>query len=142
VGELAVLDGQPRSASAVALDPLSTLVLAREDFLQLLADSRAITERVLALLAERVRYTTSYSEQLAFLSAPGRIARALLELAAVESDVRSRLELSQSELATFAGTTREWSNRALHDFADAGLIAIERRAITILDRIGLERRMV
>ncbi len=143
VGELAVLDGKPRSASAIAIDTLKTMVLYREDFLKLLHEHISITESVLAMLAERVRYTTHYSEQLMFLSAPGRIAKTLLQLAAIESDLSrpARLELSQQELANFAGTTREWGNRALQEFAAAGLVAIERRAILVLDRVGLEKRV-
>jgi CRP/FNR family transcriptional regulator, cyclic AMP receptor protein len=143
VGELAVIDGQPRSASAVAIDPCDTLVLYRSDFLALLRTNFELTENLLMLLAERVRYTTNYSEQLVFLSATGRIASALIQIASVEAGISEpvRLEVTQQELANFAGTAREWANRALQEFAEAGLIGLERGAVVVLDRAGLQRRI-
>ena len=142
-GELSVLDGESRSASAAALDDVITYVLYREDFLNLLRENFALVQHILAILAERVRYTTNYSEQLAFLSAPGRVAALLMRLAGAEATVQPpiRLELSQQELADFANTTREWVNRALHDFAAEGLVRVERRAVVILDPAGLLARM-
>jgi CRP/FNR family cyclic AMP-dependent transcriptional regulator len=143
-GELAVLDGAPRSASAAALDEVSALVLQRADFLQLLRDNFDLVQQILRLLTERVRYTTEYSEQLAFLDVPGRVAAALLQLASVEAlgDDSVRLELTQQELADFANTTREWVNRILHAFAEQGLVALERGAVIVLDQAGLRRRIV
>jgi CRP/FNR family transcriptional regulator, cyclic AMP receptor protein len=142
-GELSVLDGESRSASAAALDDVVTYVLYREDFMNLLRENFALVQHILAILAERVRYTTNYSEQLAFLSAPGRVAALLMRLAGAEAEVQApiRLELSQQELADFANTTREWVNRALHDFAAEGLVRVERRAVVILNPDGLLARM-
>jgi CRP/FNR family transcriptional regulator, cyclic AMP receptor protein len=142
-GELSVLDGESRTASAAALEAVTTYVLYRADFLNLLRENFALVEHIIALLVERVRYTTNYSEQLAFLSAPGRVAALLVRLAGAEAEVREpiRLELSQQELADFANTTREWVNRALHDFAAEGLVRVERRAVVILDPNGLLARM-
>jgi CRP-like cAMP-binding protein len=142
-GELSVIDGEARSASAAALDDVTTYVLYREDFLNLLRENFALVQHILTILAERVRYTTNYSEQLAFLSAPGRVAALLMRLAGAEAAVQPpiRLELSQQELADFANTTREWVNRALHDFADEGLVRVERRAVVILNPDGLLARM-
>jgi CRP-like cAMP-binding protein len=142
-GELSVLDGEPRSASAAAVDDVTTWVLYRADFMGLLRRHFDLVERMFAMLTERLRYTTSYSEQLAFLSVPGRVANALLQLASVETDqlLPARLELTQEDLAKFANTTREWVNRSLHEFAEAGLIRVERKSVTVLDRAGLDRRV-
>ena len=143
-GELSMLDGESRSASAAALDDVTTYVLYREDFLNLLRENFALVQHILVILAERVRYTTNYSEQLAFLSAPGRVAALLVRLAGAEAaavQAPIRLELSQQELADFANTTREWVNRALHDFAAEGLVRVERRAVVILNPSGLLARM-
>lgn len=142
-GELSVLDGEPRSASAAAVDDVTTLVLYRADFMALLRQHFELVERMFAMLTERLRYTTSYSEQLAFLSVPGRVASALLQLAGVEADPRvpARLDLTQEDLAKFANTTREWVNRSLREFAEAGLIRVERKSVTVLDRTGLDRCM-
>lgn len=142
-GEFAVLDGAPRSATAAALDDVSTLVLYRDDFLRLLRENFDLVQRMFAVLTERARYTTDYSEHLAFLSGPGRVAATLLQLAGVEAHGFGpvRLELTQQELATFTNTTREWANHTLHEFAGQGLIALERGAVVVLDREGLRRRV-
>src|SRR5215213_3442039 len=142
-GEFSVLDGEPRSASAAAVDDVTTLVLYREEFMALLHRHFELVEHMFAMLTERLRYTTSYSEQLAFFSVPGRVASVLLQLAGVEADPLKPacLNLTQDDLAKFANTTREWVNRSLKEFADAGLIRVERKAITILDRAGLDRRV-
>jgi CRP-like cAMP-binding protein len=142
-GEFSVLDGEPRSASAAAVDDVTALVLYREDFMALLHRHFELVERMFVMLTERVRYTTSYSEQLAFFSVPGRVASVLLQLAGVEADPLkpAYLNLTQDDLAKFANTTREWVNRSLREFADAGLIRVERKAVTILDRAGLDRRV-
>ena len=138
-GEFSVLDGMPRSTSAAAIDDVVALILYREDFMQLLQRNFELVKRVLAMLIERVRYTTTYSEQLAFLSVPGRVAALLVQLASVEPDTTApvRLKLTQQELAAFVSTTREWVNRALRDFQQQGLLTIERGAVVILDRDGL-----
>jgi CRP/FNR family transcriptional regulator, cyclic AMP receptor protein len=142
-GEFSVLDGQPRSASAAAVDDVTTLVLYRDDFMPLLRQHFELVEQLFAMLTERLRYTTSYSEQLAFLSVPGRVASVLLELAGIEADplTPARLELTQEDLAKFANTTREWVNRSLRELAEAGLIHVERKAVVVLDRAGLARRV-
>lgn len=140
-GEFSVLDGESRSASAIALDPVITLVLFREDFMALLRKNFPMVEQVFALLTHRLRYSTASLEQLAFLSMHGRVAAVLLQLASVEAENRghARLELTQQELASFVNTTREWINRALRDFAERGLVRVERGAVIVLDRAGLER---
>jgi CRP/FNR family transcriptional regulator, cyclic AMP receptor protein len=142
-GELSVLDGEPRSASAAAVDDVITFVLYRADFMGLLRQHFDLAEHMFAMLTERLRYTTSYSEHLAFLTVPGRVASALLQLADIETDplVAARLELTQEDLAKFANTTREWVNRSLREFAEAGLIRVERKSVTVLDRIGLDHRV-
>jgi CRP-like cAMP-binding protein len=64
-GEFSVLDGGPRSTYAAALDDVTTLVLYREDFLNLLRANFELVQHVIAMLTERLRYTTNYSENLA-----------------------------------------------------------------------------
>jgi CRP/FNR family cyclic AMP-dependent transcriptional regulator len=142
-GEFSVLDGESRSASAAAIDDVVALILYREDFMELLRHNFDLVQRVIAMLTERVRYTTTYSEQLAFLSVPGRVAALLVQLASVEPDERVpvRLKLTQQELASFVSTTREWVNRALRDFAAQDLIRNERGAVVVLNREGLRQQI-
>jgi CRP-like cAMP-binding protein len=140
-GEFSVLDGATRSASTAALTDVTTFVLYRDDFLGLLRSHFTLVEHVLTALTERLRYTTTYSEYLAFLSAPERVAATLVQLATSESDTSDpvRLTLTQQDLAALANTTREWVNRALRDFAEQGMVEVERGAVVILDRARLER---
>jgi CRP/FNR family cyclic AMP-dependent transcriptional regulator len=142
-GEIAVLDGAPRSATAAALDDVDTLVLYRDDFLQLLRKNFDLVLQLFAVLTERLRYTTDYSEQLVFLSGPARMAAILLQLTSVEALAPEplRLDLTQQELADFTNTTREWVNRILRDFEEQGLIALERGAVVVLDRERLRQRV-
>jgi len=142
-GEFAVLDGEPRSTSAAAMEELTTFVLYRDDFMDLLRQNFALVQHVISMLTERLRYTTSYSENLAFLSGPERVAGLLVQLAGADPTARGpvRLELTQQELANFASTTREWVNRALRDFAEQGLVRLERGAVIVLDCAALRRQV-
>jgi CRP/FNR family transcriptional regulator, cyclic AMP receptor protein len=135
-GEFAVLDGKPRSACAVALTNSSALVIYREDFLALIERNAAVLQRVVAALTERIRHTTLFAQSLAFLSASGRVAAALVALADQASLAPEpvQLKITQRELASYAGATREWTNHALRDFADEGLVQVTRGTVTVLER--------
>jgi CRP-like cAMP-binding protein len=145
-GELSMLDGLPRSAGAVAMEKTRVLTLHRDDFLALLARFPRIAPGIIATLSGRVRYTTKYAESLAFLDVFGRVADRLLELADCygvdcgegrEIDLR----LTQTELASLVGTTRESVNKVLGTFRDQGLIRLDGQRITVLDRRGLQKRV-
>jgi CRP-like cAMP-binding protein len=139
-GEFSVLDGAPRSASTAAISDVTTYVLHQDDFLSLLHTNSALVQRLLAALTERLRYTTTYSEKLAFLSTPQRVAATLLQLADLEPDTGSpvRLRLTQTDLASLVSATRESVNHALRDLADQRLICVERGAVVVLDRAALQ----
>ena len=147
IGELGFLDGQPRSASAVTLEPTVTLALRREDFFQHLEDHPRLAMRLLEVIAARLRYTTAYAESLAFLDVNGRVAMRLLELGdrfGVQSPRGAGLELdlglTQAELA-LGRHSRETVNKILATFRDQGLIELVGQRITILDRLGLWRKI-
>ena len=148
IGELGFLDGQPRSASAVALEPTVALALRREDFYQRLEDHPRLAMRLLEVMAARLRYTTAYAESLAFLDVNGRVAMRLLELGdrfGVQSPRGGGLELdlglTQAELASWVASSRETVNKVLATFRDQGLIELVGQRITILDRLGLWRKI-
>ena len=148
IGELGFLDGQPRSASAVTLEPTVTLALRREDFFQRLEDHSRLAMRLLEVMAARLRYTTAYAESLAFLDVNGRVAMRLLELGdrfGVQSPRGGGLELdlglTQAELASWVASSRETVNKVLSTFRDQGLIELVGQRITILDRLGLWRKI-
>jgi CRP/FNR family cyclic AMP-dependent transcriptional regulator len=145
-GELALLDGEPRSADAVAQEPCRLYHLPREDFVQFLEANPRAAISLLALLSRKLRYTTHQVQDVAFLDVPARLARALLELndLAAPTDAAAspaRLRVTQSELAARIGATRESVNKCLGHFAGQGLIACERNQITVLQPAGLKRRI-
>jgi len=144
-GELALLDGAPRSATAVALEPTETLVLPRERFRMLIDTEPATRDALLAALAGELRRLTDHVEELHFLDIAGRLAARLARLAdeqgttAPDGSVRIEGPLSQGELAAMVGSTRQSVNRFLGDLVDDGLVRVERDAIVITDLRGLRR---
>jgi CRP/FNR family cyclic AMP-dependent transcriptional regulator len=146
-GELSVFDGLPRSAGAAALENTVTYTLHRDDFLRHLAASPRMAQSIIQMLCQRLRYTTTYAEGLSFLDISGRVAAKLLELAdrygrQDGAEVEIDLSLTQAELATWVGATRESVNKVLGAFRDQGLIAVEGQTITILDPEGLRKRIM
>ena len=145
-GELALLDGLPRSAGAVALERTVTLTLHRDDFLHHLETCPRMARSIMEVLSARLRYTTGYTESLAFLDVYGRVAERLLELAerygVQKEGIEIELRLTQAELASWVAASRESVNKALVAFRDQGLIEVEGQRITILDRRGLRRRVL
>ncbi|MBI3975399.1 MAG: Crp/Fnr family transcriptional regulator [Armatimonadetes bacterium] len=144
-GELALLDGQPRSASAEALDDTVTQVLGREEFQTYLTASPELAAALIGLLSTRLRHVTDYAESLAFLDVHARVARALLELAGrygVRGDgITIDLDLTQTDLATMVGATRERVNRALAAFREQGLVELRGRQIVLRDPDRLRQRI-
>ena len=145
-GELSVLDGLPRSAGAVAIEDTVCLTLQRDDLLQFLENCPRVALSIIRVLSARLRYTTQYAESLAFLDVCGRVAAKLLELGeryGVKRDgIEIELRLTQGELASWVGTSRESVNKVLRMFQGQGLIEVKDLKITLLDRRGLKRLIV
>jgi CRP-like cAMP-binding protein len=142
-GELALLDGAPRSATATALEPTETLVLPRIQFRELLATEPAIRDALLASIAGELRRLTNHVEELHFLDITGRLASRLARLAAesgkraADGSIRLGSPLTQGDLAAMIGCTRQSVNKLLGLFTDDGLVRLERDTIVILDLDGL-----
>lgn len=134
-GELSLLDGGPRTASAEAVEAVDAALLFRDDFLALLRVRFELVQHVITLLVERLRYTTRYTEQLAFMSIPGRVAAALLQLRAPD---QARIAITQQDLASYVGVTREWVNRTLREFETRGWVTLTRGALQIVNAGALE----
>jgi CRP/FNR family transcriptional regulator, cyclic AMP receptor protein len=144
-GELSLLDGAPRSATATALEPSETLVLPRTAFYQLLDADAGLRNALLAGLARELRRLTSHVEELHFLDLAGRLAMRLTRLAhEAVPDARGEVVLdwpfTQSDLASMIGGTRQSVNRLLSDLVDDGLLRIERDRLVITDLDELARR--
>ena len=141
-GELALLDGAPRSATATALSATETVVLPRDRFRELISNEPAVRDALLAALASELRRLTDHVEELHFLDITGRLAACLVRLAgdgAPQPDgaIRLRTSLTQGDLASMVGSTRQSVNKLLGQFAADGLLRLERDAIVVTDLEGL-----
>ena len=143
-GDLALLDGGPRSASATALEETETLALDRADFTAVLQSRPQSAMAVLAAVAQRLREADEMAGDLAFLDVGARLAKKLLELAGSHGVQRAEgtlldLPLTQEELANMVGVTRESVNRHLSRWRRQGVIGREGRRFLIRDPEGLRR---
>lgn len=137
-GELALLDGEPRSADAIAKEDVSLLVLEREDFQRFVVRDPSIAMRLLAALSKRLRRTDQLVQDAAFLDVPARLARLLLTLTEQRDSTEA---LTQSELAAMVGATRESVNRWLQFYRRRGLVESSGGSIRVLDRDELRRHI-
>lgn len=141
-GELALLDGAPRSATATALSAAETVVLPRDRFRELIATEPAVRDALLAALASELRRLTTHVEELHFLDITGRLAACLVRLANDGTTlpggaIRLRTSLTQGDLASMVGSTRQSVNKLLGQFAGDGFLRLERDAIVVTDIEGL-----
>jgi CRP-like cAMP-binding protein len=142
-GELALLDGAPRSASATALSPTEAVVLPRDRFRELIATEAGVRDALLASIAGELRRLTMHVEELHFLDITGRLAAQLVRLAreggtaSADGAIRLRTNLTQGDLAAMVGCTRQSVNKLLGQFTDDGLLRLERDAIVVTDLAGL-----
>ena len=144
-GELALLDGAPRSATATALDQSDTLVLPRAEFTQLLDTLPGLRDALLASLTHELRRLTSHVEELHFLDLAGRLAMRLNRLAKEASpeattEIKLDWPYTQSDLAAMIGGTRQSVNRLLSELVEDDLIRITPDALFITDLEELARR--
>jgi CRP-like cAMP-binding protein len=144
-GELVLLDGEPRSATATALDPTDTLTIARQDFVALVDADPQFRWGLLGGIAQHHRRLTDQVAEAHFLDLAGRLARQLVRLAGeaqpgVEREVRLGRLYTQSELAAMIGGTRPRVNRLIGEFVDADLVRTEPDDLVIVDVERLLRR--
>jgi CRP-like cAMP-binding protein len=142
-GELALLDGAPRSATCVALETCETLELPRAAFHDLLDRDAALRDALLAGLAHELRRLTGHVEELHFLDLAGRLAMRLYRLAREAdkdaAEVRLDWPYTQSDLASMIGGTRQSVNKLLSGLVDDGLVVIERDTLIVTDVDALGR---
>jgi CRP/FNR family transcriptional regulator/CRP/FNR family cyclic AMP-dependent transcriptional regulator len=146
LGELALIDAAPRSATAVALERVQALALYRDDFLALLEQHPPVALAVMGGLAGMVRRLSSQVQDLMLLDARGRVAKKLLDLAeqhgrVTPEGIRIDLRLTQQELAQMVGLTRVSVNQHLAWFHERGILATGREGITLLKPDELRERV-
>lgn len=144
-GELALLDGEPRSATATAVEPTETLALARSVLLELLEGHDELRDALFAALAAELRRLTWHVGELLFLDLAGRLAQRLAQLASEASpsgagQVTLDWPYTQSDLAAMIGGTRQSVNKLLGSLIADGLVRIERDALVVTDLQALAQR--
>jgi CRP-like cAMP-binding protein len=138
IGEIALLDGAPRSASVEATEPTTVLALSRQEFFALLRHQPAVLEPLMRQLGTMVRRLTEQAADHVFLDLAGRVAKSLLRLASPGSP--PVVAITQSRLAEMSGGTRQSVNQVLGGFAQRGLVHLEGRRVLLTDVPGLRRR--
>lgn len=144
-GELSFFDPGPRSATATAVTDVDVRSLGHEALSPVLRDHPDVAMALLNQLAGRLRRTNEVVGDLVFSDVPGRVAKALLDLASrfgrkADDGVHVNHDLTQEELAQLVGASRETVNKALADFASRGWLRLEPRSVVILDLERLQRR--
>jgi CRP/FNR family cyclic AMP-dependent transcriptional regulator len=144
-GELALLDGSPRSTTATALEPTETIALPRDQFQRFLSEDPQLVTALLRSLAGELRRLTGHVEELHFLDLAGRLSMRLVRLArGSDPQARGRAELNwpftQTDLAAMIGGTRQSVNKLLSGLVEEGLLEIDRETLVITDLAALEAR--
>jgi CRP-like cAMP-binding protein len=144
-GELSLFDPGARTATATAVAETQLIALGHDDLNSFLSGRPAVAANLLAALARRLRRTNEALADLVFTDVPGRVAKALLDLAnrfgrPAEDGILVAHDLTQEELAQLVGASRETVNKALADFATRGWIKLEARAVILTDAERLKRR--
>jgi CRP-like cAMP-binding protein len=148
VGDLAMIDGLPRSASVIALTDCELRFISRTDFEHFASQNAEIYQYLLKVLAARLRQAEQHIASVAFLTAKGRVAHALLEIAESLGEQTGSGEvliprvINQKGLAAMAGVARENVNRVLVDFQRSKVLSKSSEAYRIDDRAKLEREVV
>jgi CRP-like cAMP-binding protein len=144
-GELVLLDGAARSATATAMEPTETVVLTRANFERLVDGGSPFRWSLLGGVAHRIRRITDQLAEVHFLDIGGRLALTLTRLAeeaspGVATDVRLARPLTQVDLAAMVGGTRQRVNQILGELADEGLVSVDSRGIVVHDVQALRNR--
>jgi CRP/FNR family cyclic AMP-dependent transcriptional regulator len=144
LGELSIVDGGPRSASAEALEPTVALIITRPVLLDLATRDRALTEALLQTLGGLLRRLTEQAADLVFLDLPGRMAKLLAGLAAergteTPEGIELDANLTQTDLGAMVGASRQSVNQILQGFARRGFLQVQGRRI-VVTRLDLLRR--
>jgi CRP-like cAMP-binding protein len=142
-GEIAVLDGLPRSATAVALEDTRLLVLDRVNVMPVLTAHPEIVTHMIEVLCQRLRSTSEALEDAVLRDGPSRVARGLLRLAAAfgrqhKSGVLIGVHLSQQQIANLIGMSRERTNMHIVEWTRRGYLKSEDGYIVIADHNALE----
>ncbi|GAA3025438.1 MULTISPECIES: Crp/Fnr family transcriptional regulator [Actinokineospora] len=144
-GELSIFDPGPRTSTATTVTEVRAVTMDRPALRQWIGTRPEIAEQLLRVIARRLRRTNGMLADLIFTDVPGRVAKALLQLAQRFGSQEAGLlrvthDLTQEEIAQYVGASRETVNKALADFAHRGWLRLEGKSVLILDPERLARR--
>ena len=136
LGEIALIDGSPRSADAVAMADTDLLVVERRDFLPLVEGRPGVAMRIISLLCQRLRNTSEQVEDVAFLDVSSRLAKALLRLSPGRGGY---IAITQRELGQLIGLSRESTNKQLQVWQRQNLLRLVKGGLHLLDHGAMEQ---
>jgi CRP-like cAMP-binding protein len=145
LGEMSAFDGAPRTATALAVDAVVATVAPAARVVRILEEDVAATNDMLRIVLRRLRESDRQRVEFTVLDTLARVARRLLDLAdrfgtaGPDGEIQVALPLSQEELASWCGSSREATVKALRTLREVGGISTSRRAVTVHDREALSR---
>ena len=133
-GEIALLDGRPRTADATAMSDCELIVIERRDFVPFLRDNPDVTLRFIEVLCSRLRHTSEQVQDVTFLNLPARLAKTLLQLTADNAGAtpKGKVSITQREISQMIGRSRESTNKQLRAWVKRGWIRLERGGVSVL----------
>ncbi len=141
-GEIALLDGGTRTATATASEQSELVAIRRDHFAALLEREPKVALELLRLCGERLRWTSGLVEDAALLDAAGRLAKRLLSLSGLHGERTqggTTLKISQEDLATFLGVSRQVVNQYLQGWKAQGWVDLGRGSVTVRDEAAIRR---
>ena len=139
-GEIALLDGQPRSTDAIANSNCELFIIDRREFIPFVRSQPTVAMKLIELLCARLRRTSDQVEQVILQNLPGRLASALLRLSEKHkaSPQGRTIAITQQEISEMVGMTRESINKQLRAWAARNWVRLEHGAIVVLDTEALQ----
>ena len=134
-GELALIDGSPRSATVVTTTDATISRILKTDFDRCLEESPRIAVNLLKTLSKRIRTLNDSIKDLALLDVYGRVARTILRLAHERNGVLITEPITQQELANMVGSCRETISRAMAGFTRKGLVTAQGRSLVLSEEL-------
>ncbi len=133
-GEIALLDGRPRTADAIAMSDCELVVIERRDFVPFLSSHPDVMLKFIEILCSRLRRTSEQVQDITFLNLPTRLAKTLLQLTAAEdgSVTTRKAAVTQREISQMIGISRESTNKQLRAWAKRGWIRLERGGVNVV----------
>jgi CRP/FNR family transcriptional regulator, cyclic AMP receptor protein len=134
-GEIALLDGRPRTADATAMSDCELIVIERRDFVPFLSGHPDVMLKFIEILCSRLRHTSEQVQDITFLNLPTRLAKTLLQLTGAGEEgsaAKRKAAITQREISQMIGMSRESTNKQLRAWEKRGWIKLERGGVAVL----------